>query len=106
MPTRGLTPDVALRIALGAIMSRNRYTRDPDTVIAELHAAAGDRTDLLAEEIGLWVGFYEDDYTRPLTSALREMPLVLDEWIAVGASRRLVGTHSTRGFISPAAGHA
>lgn len=106
MPSHGLSRDVALRIALGAIMSRNRYTRDPDAVIAELHATAGDRDDLLTEEIGLWVGFYEDDYTRTLTTALRALPLDLDEWIERGAQRRLVGTHSTRGFVSPAAGHA
>lgn len=106
MPSHGLTPDVALCINIGCVMSRNRYARDPDPVIAELHATAGDRTDLLTQEVGLWIGFYEDEYTRPLTSALREMPLELDAWIAAGAQRRLVGTHSTRGFVSPAAGHA
>lgn len=106
MPSHGLTPDVALRINIGCVMSRNRYARDPAPVIAELHATAGDRIDLLTEEVGLWIGFYEDDYTRPLTSALREMPLELDAWITVGTQRRLVGTHSTRGFVSPAAGHA
>lgn len=106
MPSHGLSRDAILRIDIGCVMSRNRYARDPAPVIEELHATAGDRVDLLAQEVGLWIGFYEDDYTRTLTSALREMPLALDAWIAAGERRRLLGTHSTRGFVSPAAGHA
>ncbi|WP_449408808.1 hypothetical protein [Microbacterium maritypicum] len=63
---RGLAPDVILTVTLDAICSRNRYTRDPGPVIAELIATAGDRTDLLAEAVGTWVGFFEDDYTLTL----------------------------------------
>lgn len=87
-------------------MSRNRYARDPERVIAELHAVAGDRLDLLAREVGSWVGYYEDENTRVLTDALRALPLDLDEAIAHGRDRRLAGTHSTDGFGSPAAEYA
>lgn len=106
MPSRGLDPDVALSIQLGAIMSRNQYTRDPAPVIAELYDAAGGRTDLLAREVGSWIGFYGDSYTRTLTDALRALPLEMDQAIQHGERRRLAGTHSTYGFASPAAHHA
>lgn len=106
MPSRGLHPDVALSIQLGAIMSRNRYSQDPAAVIAELYAVAGDRVDLLTREIGSWIGYYGDDYTRTLTDALRALPLELDRAIEHGQRRRLAGTHSTYGFASPAAQHA
>jgi len=106
MPSHGLSHDAILRIDIGCVMSRNRYARDPAPIIAELYATAGNRVELLAEEIGLWVGFYEDDTTRPLTDALRALPLDLDAWIERGQQRSLSGTHSTRGFVSPAAGHA
>ena len=46
MNKRGLNPDVLLAIHLSAIMSRNRYTRDPATVIAELHDIAGENYGL------------------------------------------------------------
>jgi len=106
MPTRGLHPDVALSIHIGAVMSRNRYTRDPERVISELYAVAGDRLDILAREAGSWIGFYEDENTRDLTDALHALPLDLDDAIAHGRSRRLSGTHTTDGFGSPAAEHA
>ena len=68
-------------------------------MIAELRAAAGDRTDILTESVGTWVGFFEDDHVRTLTTALRELP-GLERWIALGQHRRSMPDHRT-----PAPGH-
>ncbi|WP_141651298.1 hypothetical protein [Microbacterium sp. 3J1] len=89
-----LSRETMLTIHLDAICSRNRYTKNPEPVIAELYAAAGDRVDILTESVGTWVGFFEDDYTRVLCTALRELP-GLDPWLALGAHRRSLKDHST-----------
>lgn len=89
-----LSPDTLLSIHLGAIMSRNRYAKNPAPVIAELVQVAGSNARILAESVGSWVGFYEDDYTRTLCVALRELP-DLEPWIAQGAHRRGLKDHST-----------
>lgn len=89
-----LSPDTLLSIHLGAIMSCNRYTTDPAPVIAELLETAGDRTSVLQEAVGTWIGFYEDEYVQRLCDALREIPGV-GQWIAVGAGRRAVPDHRT-----------
>jgi hypothetical protein len=99
MPSEGLTPETKLSIALDAICARHRYTADPAAALAELRAAAGARVDVLSEAVGTWIGYFEDDYTRTLTTALRELP-GLDAWIAVGQDRRRIG-HSTAGFGKP-----
>ena len=87
MSSRPLHPDVALAIRLSAIMSRNRYTRDPAPVIDELKLTAGDRTDLLAAEAGRWAGYYGDEHTAALADALLEIPGAR-EHVADGARRR------------------
>lgn len=94
MPTRGLSPTVKLSVTLDAICSRNRYTRDPAPVLAELRATAGERTDVLAEAVGTWVGYFEDSDTATLCAALRTLP-DLDDWIALGVFRRGIRAHST-----------
>lgn len=99
--TGPLHPDVRLGVQLSAIMCRNRYTHDPAPVIAELYEAAGDRLDILTAEVGRWIGFYEDDYTRDLATALRALPLDMDDAIALGVQRRNTGTHTTTGFNGP-----
>lgn len=96
-----LSRDTLLSVHLDAICSRNRYTQDPGPVIDELRATAGRRTDLLAEAVGTWVGYFEDDYTRTLCAALRELP-DLEPWIALGAHRRDMPDHSTPGATSSA----
>lgn len=97
-----LSPDTLLSIHLGAICSRNRYTRTPELVVAELLEAAGENDAVLQEAVGSWVGYYEDEYTRTLCDALRGLP-GLEPWIELGAYRRMSGTHTTHGFASPAA---
>jgi len=99
--TGPLHPDVQLSIRLGATMTRNQYTHDPSPVIAELYEIAGDRLDILTAEVGRWIGFYEDDYTHDLATALRALPLEMNDAIALGVQRRNAGTHSTTGFNGP-----
>lgn len=74
MPSRGLSPDVALGVENSTVMSRSKYSADPDPVIAEVYATAGARLDLLAIKVGRWVCYNEDDYTRVLTITLRALP--------------------------------
>jgi hypothetical protein len=80
--SRSLDPETHLSIRLSAICGRSRYTRDPDPVIAELRAAAGDRTDLLAREVGLWAGHYEDEHTATLVAAILDGIPGAREWAA------------------------
>lgn len=94
MSPRRLTRDVLLSVTLDAICSRNRYTGDPGSVIEELHAAAGDRLDILTESVGTWVGFFESAHTMTLCAALRELPGVAP-WIGVGIDRRGQRDHGT-----------
>lgn len=98
MASRGLSPDVALSVHLDAICSRNRYATDPAPVIDELIATAGDRVDILAESVGTWLGYFEDDYTRILCAALRELPDI-EPWIALGQYRRSLPDPSTPAIL-------
>lgn len=94
MQSQGLSPATKLSIALDAICSRNRYTTDPAPVLDELRATAGDRTDVLAEAVGTWVGYFESEYTATLCAALRTLP-DLEPWIALGQHRRSLPDPST-----------
>lgn len=94
MPSAGLSPTVKLSVTLDAICSRNRYTVDPGPVLDELRATAGDRVDVLAEAVGTWLGFFEDEYTTTLCKALRTLP-GLEQWIALGQFRRALPDPST-----------
>lgn len=89
-----LSPDTLLSIELGAICSRNRYTKDPAAVVEQLLVTAGDRIEILREAVGSWIGFYEDEYTIILATALRELP-GLESWIGEGAYRRSLPDHRT-----------
>lgn len=95
MPRGRLHPDVLLSVQLSAIMARNRYTHSPAPVIAELFEVAAGRTDLLAAEVGRWIGFYEDDYSHTLATALRALPLDMGEHIAHGKYSRSIPDHRT-----------
>lgn len=78
--SRPLDPDTHLSIRLSAICGRNRYTRNPAPVIAELRATAEARTDLLAREVGLWAGHYEDEHTATLVDAILDGIPGAREW--------------------------
>lgn len=91
-------PDVLLGIQLSAICSRNRYTRDPGPVIAELVLIAGERGDVLAFEVGRSAGYYDDEHTAALvTEILRDIPRAA-EWAPLGRSKRAPPAHGTSGF--------
>lgn len=97
MSSHSLDPDTLLCVELSGIMSRDRYTRDPDLVIARLREVAGDRGDLLAVEVGRWIGFYDNTHTRVLTIALQDAfaDLDLQPHIEIGRARRYTPTHRT-----------
>lgn len=94
MQSRGLSPATKLSVELDAICSRNRYTTDPAPVLDELRATAGERTDVLAEAVGTWVGYFEGEYTATLCAALRTLP-DLEPWIALGQHRQSLPAPST-----------
>lgn len=94
MPSRGLSPETMLTVHLDAICSRNRYTKNPAPVVAELISTAGDRVDLLTEAVGTWVGYFEEEHIQILCTALRELP-DLEPWIELGKARRAQPDHCT-----------
>jgi hypothetical protein len=83
-------------------MCRNQFTQQPAPVIDELRAASGRRTDILAAEVGAWIGFYETKDTRPLADALRAAfkDLDLTPGIALGTERRRRPSHGTHDFVT------
>lgn len=88
MADRGLTEDQRLGVALSALIARHKYARDASATVEELLSVAGARADLLAEEAGLWVGFYETDPdVQPMVAALREIPGA-EQWVELGRLRR------------------
>ncbi|MFJ4166271.1 hypothetical protein ACIPY5_12005 [Microbacterium sp. NPDC089698] len=102
MPSHPLAPDTALSIKIGCVMTRNQFTQDPVPVIAELYATAGDRIDLLTQEVGLFIGFSSSNqYRATLVAALRELPLDMDQAIALGKFRRGLPAHGTGGYARP-----
>lgn len=92
-----LHPDVALDVQLSAICSRNRYTKDPGPVLAELRAVAGDRVDVLAKVAGSWAGYYDNEHTHTLAAAMLELDGV-GPWVELGRQRRTKPPHGTTGF--------
>lgn len=95
-----LKPDVALGIALSAIMCRDKFTQDPGPVIDELRAEAGGRSDLLAAEVGKWIGYYGGEHTATLAEALRAEFAELDlaPRITLGLDPRNAPPHGTHDF--------
>ncbi|MFF7683883.1 hypothetical protein ACFZA2_14115 [Microbacterium sp. NPDC007973] len=93
MPSRRLTPRVALDVAMSSVLTRNIRTGDPEPVIAELRALAGEDVDLLREVCGLAVGYYRDGYSAVLCDALEAQIDGLGSWIELGRSRRARGVH-------------
>lgn len=92
-----LDPRTQLGVQLSAICSRHRFDPDPTNAITELRTAARQHTDLLAEECGIWAGFYREPHTRVLADALVEHIEGAAAWVDVGQRRR--GTvHSGSGF--------
>lgn len=77
-----------LNIRLSTICSQHRYDTDPRAAIDELLAAAGHRTDILAEVAGTWAGYHgAEEHCRPLAFALRGINGA-ERWVPVGVYRR------------------
>lgn len=103
MPARTIHPDTLLSIKVGCVMTRNQFTKDPAPVMVELRSTAGDRLDVLAAEVGRFIGFYDDQYTHTLVDALHAefTDLDLQPHIELGQRRRNAGTHGTQGYAVP-----
>lgn len=89
-----LSREVLLDIELSAICSRNQYTHDPCPVIDELRRVAGDRADILAHVAGTWAGYFDDEYTHALATALRQQIDGAEQWVALGRKRRRMPPHT------------
>jgi len=103
MTTRTLSADTMLSIRVGCVMTRNQFTQNPAAVMTELRETAGDRLDILAAEVGRFIGFYDDQWTHTLVEALRVefSDLDLQPHIELGQRRRNAGTHGTQGYAVP-----
>lgn len=82
-----------LDVQLSAVCTRNMLTRDPDPVIAELRALAGDDLELLAQVAGRVSGWYESPETMPLCAALVDQIEGAAPWAQVSRERRTRGVH-------------
>lgn len=72
------------------------FTQDPSQVVAELRTAAGVHTEILAREIGTWVGFYDSDKnTHTLAAALLEAFPEARPHVGIGQARRMRPIHGT-----------
>lgn len=76
-----------LDVRLSAICGRDRYTRDPAPILAELPAAAGDRGEILARVAGTWTGYFDSPETHIVAAALAALRGAA-EWAQVGQRRR------------------
>jgi hypothetical protein len=96
-----LHPDVQLSVEIGALIGRDKYTRDQaviDAKIADLRKLAGVRTDILNRDVGSWVGYYDSPETKPLIVALLAAFPGAVPWISLGQERRgrVHGTYEKR----------
>ena len=70
--SRRLTADQRLVVRIDATLSRESFTLDPGPVLAAVLKLAGDRTDILADACGAWVGSHEHlPECAPLVEAIR-----------------------------------
>lgn len=95
-------PDVLLGVTLDAICSRNRYTTDPQAVVDELLTTAAHRPGVLAENVGIWAGFWERDRdVHALCAVLLERVPGAAEWAHVGRGRAGQRAHGAGGIHAP-----
>lgn len=93
-----LHPLVQLGVELSAMCGRDKYSTDPAVhaaAVDELRQHAGVHVDVLHEEVGRWVGFYSDDYTKMRAAALLDAFPGCVPHIKVGVERRGAGGHKT-----------
>jgi hypothetical protein len=81
--------DRILVARISGIAQRHARWREPTgdetaAAVAELREVAGDRPDLLAEEAGIMLGYYEDDLGEPQAQAAAHF------LIAAGADEDLI----------------
>lgn len=76
-----------------ATITRNLLTNDPEPVVTELRALAGDDVVLLAQVAGRVAGFYDSPYTHTLCAALAAEIEGADAWVPLGRERRSAPVH-------------
>jgi hypothetical protein len=87
-------PDNRLEITLSATISRHQWDTDPTRLVAELHAIADGRGDLLAKTAGLWAGYHHTlTEHAPVRQALLTIPGATD-WAPTGQQRADAPTHA------------
>jgi hypothetical protein len=89
---------VQLGVEISAMCSRDKFSTDPAvhaSAVEEIRRHAGVHTDVLHEEVGRWVGFYGDEYTRMRAAALLDAFPGCVPHIALGIERRGAGGHGT-----------
>lgn len=70
--------------------------------VDEIRRIAGVHTDLRDHEVGVWVGYYGDEYTKTRAAALVDAFPGCVAHIALGVQRRGAGGHRTPETSMPA----
>lgn len=105
MTESALHPLVHLGVVISSICSRGKYSTDPTVhaqAVDEIRKVAGAHTDLRDHEVGVWVGYYGDEYTKTRAGALVDAFPGCVPHIALGVQRRGAGGHRTPETSMPA----
>ncbi|MDY0830654.1 hypothetical protein SK224_16075 [Microbacterium sp. BG28] len=105
MTESALHPLVHLGVTISSLCSRDKYSTDPavhTAAVDEIRRTAGVHTDIRDHEVGVWVGYYGDDYTKTRAAALVDAFPGCVHHIALGVQRRGAGGHGTFETSMPA----
>lgn len=94
-----------LGVQISSLCSRDKYSTDPAVhaaAVDEIRKIAGVHTDLRDHEVGVWLGYYGDEYTKTRAAALVDAFPGCVPHIALGAQRRGAGGHRTPETSMPA----
>jgi hypothetical protein len=98
MTESALHPLVHLGVQISCLCSRDKYDTSPAVhaaAVDEIRRVAGIHTDIRDYEVGVWVGYYGDEYTNARAAALVEAFPGCVPHIALGLERRGAGGHGT-----------
>lgn len=89
---------VHLGVQISSLCSRDKYDTSPAVhaaAVDEIRRVAGIHTDIRDYEVGVWVGYYGDDYTKMRAAALLNAFPDAVQHMKVGIERRNAGKHTT-----------
>lgn len=98
MTESALHPLVHLGVQISSLCSRDKYATDPAVhaaAVEEIRRLAGIHTDIRDYEVGVWVGYYGDEYTNARAAALLDAFPGCVPHVSLGAERRGAGGHKT-----------